>query len=242
MPVSVVKRMVRSQAAASAAGRGVQGARTKYSMTAHDRARESPTPTSPEITPRVTYSTPRMAETVLRLAPRILRIAPSRRRRNLVDATDPDRMNRPARMLKRDMKSTRVFSFSVTFSTVRMMSRVLRAVTLGRASTTACCRSSSLGSGTCTVATNVCGAPCKAPGEKIMKKFVRMLRQSTWRMLVTGTVTLTPWTSMVSCDPMSAPRRRAASSSRDTWGTDASSGPHHSPWRISLSGGGAPPR
>ena len=89
----------------------------------------------------------------MRLAPSIFSIADSRRRRNLVDAMEPERMKSPAAMANPDMKSTRVVSLATVALSVLTISRVLKAVIFGSASTTACCSSISLASGTLTVAT-----------------------------------------------------------------------------------------
>ena len=124
-----------------------------YFITAQERPCASPMPTNAEITPNMAYSIPRMEATTLRRAPSIFNIADSRKRLNLVEAMEPERMNSPAAMANPDIKSTRVVSLATVVSIVLIISRVLKAVMLGRASTTACCSCNSWESETWTVAT-----------------------------------------------------------------------------------------
>ena len=122
-------------------------------ITAQESPCASPMPTSAAMTPNVAYSIASIAVTALRRAPSILSIADSRKRLNLVEAMEPERMNSPAAMANPDIKSTRVVSLATVDSMVLTISRVLKAVMLGRASTMACCSCNSLASGTWTVAT-----------------------------------------------------------------------------------------
>ena len=89
----------------------------------------------------------------------------------------------------------------------------------GTCATMAFCSALSAAAGTRAVATHVAGAPSSAPGERITKKLVLRLCQSTRRMLVTTASTSTPWMSKVSRAPSPAPRWRAAVSSSDASGS-----------------------
>jgi len=88
--------------------------------------------------PNVAYSNPRIEATIFLFAPSIFNTADSRKRRYLVEAIDPDRMNSPAAMANPDIKSTKVVSLDTVDSMVLTMSRVLIAVIFGNALTTAC--------------------------------------------------------------------------------------------------------
>ena len=136
--VRVVRVIVNISVHSIISGLGCQGALTIYFIIAQDRPEDNVTPTILANTPTVAYSTPRIPATLLRFAPKILSIADSFSRRYLVEAIEPARMMRPAMIVKTDIKSTKVFNLSTTPSMVFIISRVDKAVMLGKALTTAC--------------------------------------------------------------------------------------------------------
>ena len=86
----------------------------------------------------------------------------------------------------------------------------------------------------------VTGAPSSAPRERIAKKLVVRLCQSTFRRLITSASTVTPCTSNASVPPMETPRCFAAASSRETRGVRAASAAvHQRPRVIAVPGGGS---
>ncbi len=109
-------------------------------------------------------------------------------------------------------------------------SRTGTAATLGKAATTADCTAASRARGTRAVASSVCGAPSRAPGDRITKKLAPSVCHSTRRRLATRAVTGTPSTSKVSEPPTPTPSCFAMSSSTEARGSRAaSSGVHHRP-------------
>ena len=129
-------------------------------------------------------------------------------------------------------------------ATLASTSPILIAVTLGRARTRARWRGISSSGSTFALAMYVIGAPSNAPGDRIMKKFVEKLPQSTVLVLSTTARRGVPCISNSSVDPRSTPRFSAASSSTDTrmgfrvWSSFRSSSDsdgHHRPFATILS-------
>ena len=138
IPIKVVRVIDSTRVQSMTSMRGCQGALTRYFITAQDSPEDNPTPTILANMPIVAYSTPKIPAILFRFAPKILIIADSFSRLYFVDAIEPERIISPAKIVKIDIKSTNVFNLLTILSMVFTISRVYRAVILGKEFTTAC--------------------------------------------------------------------------------------------------------